>query len=108
MDQVEITDHDVRRARRAYYGNLTYLDEWTARLTSTLTGLGVADDTVVVLLADHGDMLGERGLWYKMNFFEDSARVPLIVHSPTRFAPSPGGGTGLPGRRAPDPDGAVR
>ena len=87
MDQVEITDADVRRARRAYYGNLTYLDEWTARLTSTLTGLGVADDTVVVLLADHGDMLGERGLWYKMNFFEDSSRVPLIVHSPTRFSP---------------------
>ena len=48
----------------------------------------MADDTVVVLLADHGDMLGERGLWYKMNFFEDSARVPLIVHSPKRFAPA--------------------
>jgi choline-sulfatase len=48
----------------------------------------VADDTVVVLLADHGDMLGERGLWYKMNFFENSARVPLIVHSPARFAPA--------------------
>ena len=87
MDEVQVTERDVRRARRAYYGNLTYLDEWTERLTSTLDGLGVADDTVVVILADHGDMLGERGLWYKMNFFEGSARVPLIVHSPTRFAP---------------------
>ncbi len=87
MDEVRITDRDVRRARRAYYGNLTYLDEWTDRLTSTLDGLGVADDTVVILLADHGDMLGERGLWYKMNFFEGSSRVPLIVNSPTRFAP---------------------
>ena len=74
----------------------------------TLTGLGVADDTVVVLLADHGDMLGERGLWYKMNFFEDSARVPLIVHTPTRFAPWRVAGTCVPGRRAPDADGAVR
>ncbi|MCW2759026.1 MAG: betC, partial [Nocardioidaceae bacterium] len=87
MDEVQITDDDVRRARRAYYGNISYLDEWTARLTGTLDALGVADDTIVVLLADHGDMLGERGLWYKMNFFEGSARVPLIVHSPTRFAP---------------------
>lgn len=87
MEDVEITDRDVRRARRAYYGNLTYLDEWTDRLTSTLDGLGVADDTVVIVLADHGDMLGERGLWYKMNFFEGSARVPLIVHNPARFAP---------------------
>jgi choline-sulfatase len=42
---------------------------------------------VVVLLADHGDMLGERGLWYKMNFFEGSARVPMIVHAPKRFGP---------------------
>ena len=87
MDEVQITDDDVRNARRAYYGNISYLDEWTARLTGTLDALGVADDTIVVLLADHGDMLGERGLWYKMNFFEGSARVPLVVHSPTRFKP---------------------
>ena len=87
MDEVQISDDDVRNARRAYYGNISYLDEWTARLTGTLDALGVADDTIVVLLADHGDMLGERGLWYKMNFFEGSARVPLVVHSPTRFAP---------------------
>ncbi len=87
MDEVEVTARDVRRARRAYYGNISYLDEWTDRLTSTLASLGVADDTVVILLADHGDMLGERGLWYKMNFFEDSARVPMIVHAPKRFAP---------------------
>ena len=38
---------------------------------------GLADDTVVMLLADHGDMLGERGLWYKMNFFEPACRIPL-------------------------------
>lgn len=87
MDDVEITERDVRRARRAYYGNVAYLDDWTARLLETMDGLQVRDDTVVVVLADHGDMLGERGLWYKMNFFEGSARVPLIVHSPPRFAP---------------------
>ncbi len=93
MDEVEVTTDDVRRARRAYYGNISYVDEWTGRLMSTLDNLGVADDTVVLLLADHGDMLGERGLWYKMNFFEGSARVPMIVHSPSRFAP----------KRVPDP-----
>jgi choline-sulfatase len=93
MDEVEVTADDVRRARRAYYGNVSYVDEWTGRLTSTLHSLGVADDTVVVVLADHGDMLGERGLWYKMNFFEGSARVPLIVHAPGRFA----------AKRVPDP-----
>jgi choline-sulfatase len=39
-----------------------------------------------MLLADHGDMLGERGLWYKMNFFEPACRIPLLVHAPGRFA----------------------
>lgn len=87
MDEVEITDDDVRRARRAYYANISYLDEWTGRLLSTLDSLQAREDTVVVLLADHGDMLGERGLWYKMNFFEDSARIPMIINAPGRFAP---------------------
>ncbi len=82
-----ITDDDVRNARRAYYGNVSYCDDWTARLTSTVAALGLSDDTIVVLVADHGDMLGERGLWYKMNYFEGSARIPLIVHAPGRFAP---------------------
>jgi choline-sulfatase len=47
----------------------------------------MADDTIIVVTSDHGDMLGERGLWYKMTFFENAARVPLIVHAPKNFAP---------------------
>jgi choline-sulfatase len=82
-----ITDEHVRNARRAYYGNVSYCDDWTDRLVTTVNALGLADDTVIVLLADHGDMLGERGLWYKMNYFEGSARIPLVVHSPARFSP---------------------
>ncbi len=88
MARTAITDEDVRRARRAYMANISYVDDWTGRLVSTLESLGLADDTVIVLLADHGDMLGERGLWYKMNFFEGSARVPLVMHAPGRFRAS--------------------
>ena len=84
---VTITDHHVRSARRAYLGNISYVDEWTERLVRSLDDLGVADNTVVLLVADHGDMLGERGLWYKMNFFEGSARIPLVVHAPEQFEP---------------------
>jgi choline-sulfatase len=87
MSRATIKPVHVRDARRAYLGNVSYVDDWTGRLLGTLAALGVADDTVVVLLADHGDMLGERGLWYKMNFFEPSARIPLVVHAPARFAP---------------------
>ncbi|MEQ1700576.1 MAG: choline-sulfatase [Ilumatobacteraceae bacterium] len=85
MERTTITDDDIRNARRAYYGNISYVDDWTAKLTDTVASLGLADDTIVILLADHGDMLGERGLWYKMNFFEGSTRVPLVVHAPGRF-----------------------
>ena len=85
MDRTTITDDDIRNARRAYYGNISYVDDWTQKLVDTLAALNVADDTVIMLVADHGDMLGERGLWYKMNFFEGSARVPLVIHAPSRF-----------------------
>jgi choline-sulfatase len=81
-----VTEADVRNARHAYYGNVAYCDDWAANLLETLNSLGLADNTVVMVVADHGDMLGERGLWYKMNFFEGSARIPLIIHSPSRFA----------------------
>ncbi len=87
MDRATVTDDDVRRARRAYLGNVSYVDDWTGALLESLRALRMADDTVVVLLGDHGDMLGERGLWYKMSFFEGSARIPLVLHAPGRFAP---------------------
>ena len=83
----EIGGDDVRRARRAYYAVMTWLDDRIGRVVGTLDDIGAADDTVIVLSADHGDFLGERGLWYKMSFLEWSARVPLIVHAPKSFAP---------------------
>jgi choline-sulfatase len=77
-----VTADDVRRARRAYFANVSYLDEKVGELIDTLRHSRMLDDTVVVFCADHGDMLGERGLWFKMNFFEGSARVPLMVAVP--------------------------
>jgi choline-sulfatase len=81
------TQAQVRAARRAYYGAVSYIDDQVGVLLSTLREARFGDNTVVMLLADHGDMLGERGLWYKMSFFEPACRIPLIVHAPGRFAP---------------------
>ena len=81
-DAVDIDDEDVARARRAYMANVTYVDDWLGRLQQTLEECGIADETAIVFVSDHGDMLGERGLWYKMSFFEWSCRVPLIVSVP--------------------------
>ena len=77
-----VTEEQVRNARHAYYANTSYVDDWIGRLVGTLEETGLIDNTVVMVTADHGDMLGERGLWYKMNFFEWSARVPLIMAGP--------------------------
>jgi choline-sulfatase len=86
LDLQPVNEAQVRAARRAYYGAVSYVDDQIGVLLAALAGAGFADDTVVLLLADHGDMLGERGLWYKMSFFEPACRIPLIVHAPRRFA----------------------
>ncbi len=83
----EPTPEQVRNARHAYYGSISYIDERFSSLMKALTESGSADDTITIVTGDHGDMLGERGQWFKMSWFENSARVPLIVHSPRRFKP---------------------
>lgn len=87
MDEYTLTEERVRNARHAYYGAISYVDDKIGQLLRALDATGMRDDTIVVFISDHGDMLGERGLWYKMSFFEWSARVPMIFHAPQRFAP---------------------
>lgn len=82
MDAVELTEEMVRNARHAYYAAISYVDDWLALLLETLEATGMAENTVVIFTADHGDFLGERDLWYKMSFFEPAARIPLIVFAP--------------------------
>jgi choline-sulfatase len=86
LDTQPVNEEQVRAARRAYYAAVSYVDDQVGVLQCALAEAGFADDTVVMLLADHGDMLGERGLWFKMSFFEPACRVPLIVHAPRRFS----------------------
>ncbi|KQZ16426.1 choline-sulfatase [Mesorhizobium sp. Root552] len=75
----DITRKQVRRSRRGYFANISYVDDKVGELLDTLRRTRMADDTVVVFCSDHGEMLGERGLWFKMSFFEGSARVPLMI-----------------------------
>ena len=76
------SESSILNARRGYYANVSYFDDWVGQFMEVLDMTQMRDHTIVVILADHGDMLGERGLWYKMNFFEQSARVPFIVAGP--------------------------
>lgn len=75
----EFTPEQIKRARRAYYGAVSYVDDCIGKLLDVVKACGLDDNTIVVFSGDHGDMLGERGLWYKMSYFESSVRVPLLV-----------------------------
>jgi choline-sulfatase len=81
-DEIAISAKQLRRARRAYYAMISYCDDVLRRLLSALEVSGLTDNTIVIVTSDHGDMLGERGLWYKMTFYERAVRVPLLFAGP--------------------------
>ena len=85
MGEVDITEDDVRASRHGYYASLAYVDEKIGEVLAALEACELADHTVVVFTSDHGDALGEHGLFYKMSFREHPARVPLVVHAPRRY-----------------------
>ncbi len=78
----DITEEDVKRSRRAYFANISYLDDKIGEIFEALEGTRQVENTVVMLVSDHGDMLGNKGLWFKMTFFEGSSRVPLMIAAP--------------------------
>ncbi|MFP8967223.1 choline-sulfatase [Pokkaliibacter sp. CJK22405] len=75
-------EEDIRRARRAYFGSISYVDSKIGELLKTLKDCELDDNTIIVFSGDHGDMLGEKGMWYKMSWFEMSSRVPMLVKMP--------------------------
>ena len=87
IDKAKITDEDIRRARHGYYASIEYIDAKVAGLMQVLKETGLSKNTLVVFASDHGDMMGERGLYYKKTFFEWSSRVPLIFWADGQLNP---------------------
>ena len=81
-DSDPLTAEQTAAARRGYLAAISYVDELVGELLRVLWDTGHGEDTLVLFTSDHGEMLGERGLWYKMSFFEGSVRVPLLVAGP--------------------------
>lgn len=71
-----------RRALAAQYACVTFVDAQLGRVLGALDRLKLTDDTIVVVLGDHGFELGEHGLWRKDTLFEESARAPLVISGP--------------------------
>jgi len=81
-----MTEERVRNARHGYFGSIAYVDDRLGALLRILETTGRAEDTVVLFTGDHGDLLGERGLWFKMCWYEMAARVPLVLSVPGQAA----------------------
>ena len=75
-----ITPDHIRRAKQAYFANISYVDDKIGEILAVLEA--TRQEANIVFLSDHGEMLGDKGLWFKMNFFEGSARVPLMIAAP--------------------------
>ena len=78
--EFNLTETDVKRSRQAYFANISYLDDKIGEILQTLED--TRQEAIIVFVSDHGDMLGERGLWFKMSFFEGSSRVPMMIAAP--------------------------
>ena len=73
---------EQERARAAYWGLVTRVDELIGQMLAALDANGLRERCLVVYTSDHGDMVGEHSLWWKHVFYEESVRVPLIVSWP--------------------------
>ena len=81
---LDVTPDHIRRARQGYFANISYVDDKIGEILAVLKA--TRQDAHIVFLSDHGEMLGDKGLWFKMNFFEGSARVPLMIAAPAMAA----------------------
>jgi choline-sulfatase len=79
----ELSDPEAARRRIAYYyASLAQMDDCAGIVLRTLKELGLEDDTIVLYTSDHGEMLGEHGMWQKFEFYEGSCGVPLMIRAP--------------------------
>ncbi len=81
-ESVGWTEDQARNSRHGYYANTSFVDHQLGELVRTLEETDQLDNTIIIFTSDHGDMLGDRGTWFKMSFHERSARVPFVMAGP--------------------------
>ncbi len=83
---VNASESSIRRATATYYGMIDQVDTYFGQILDKLEALGEnLDDWIIVYTSDHGEMLGQHGIWEKTRFYEGSVRVPLIIRWPAQF-----------------------
>jgi len=86
----EETSPALAQTLRAHYlGSVTQVDVQIGRILEAVDSLGLAERTVIVFLSDHGELLGDHGLWGKRSYLRGSCEIPLIICDPTRASSDP-------------------
>ncbi|HPA19277.1 MAG TPA: sulfatase-like hydrolase/transferase [Verrucomicrobiae bacterium] len=75
-------DMELGPRETAYHAMISGIDDYVGQIMESLQRRDMLDQTLVIFTADHGDMLGDHGIWDKRWFYEASAKVPLIVAGP--------------------------
>ena len=75
-------EQKMREAKVAYYGLTTFMDDCVGRVLAALDESGQAEDTVILYISDHGDMMGDQGFWTKQVMYDASVGVPMIAAGP--------------------------
>jgi len=75
-------ESDVKGLRRGYYACIDYVDQQLGRIMETLNRMGLDDSTNLIYASDHGEMLGQFGMWWKCSLYEHSARIPILALGP--------------------------
>ena len=83
----KVNDADVRRIRAAYYAMVEYMDSLVGELRKIIDQTLDMKNTLIIYSSDHGDNIGEHGLFWKTNFYEGSAHVPMVFVKPDLFPP---------------------
>lgn len=79
----KLSPESIRRSRQCYYGNVSFVDEQIGRILDVLERRKMLDQTLVLFISDHGDMLGDQNLWRKAYGYEQSAHIPMLMRAPS-------------------------
>lgn len=78
------SNRETKRAKAAYYASITHVDHQIGKLFYEMKKAGLYDDTVIMFVSDHGDMLGDHYLWRKTYAYEGSSHIPFILKASQR------------------------
>lgn len=87
VEAANLSNEEIRTARHAYYAAISFADDQLGKLIDALDISGLRENTAIIVISDHGEALGERGLWFKRSFYDVALSVPMIVSLPGASQP---------------------